>query len=116
VCAEITLLASGTFFEHPKAEAIPAVLIGWINPLVLLYLVACSAKRLNQTRPFIAGAIAACCLAMWVQLATEHVALLAGHYFWIAGIASLLFTPLINHRSQRNASTAESGQSFSRWH
>jgi len=111
VCAEITLVASANFFEHPKAEAILAVLSGWINPLVLLYLVACSANRLNRTRPFIAGAIVACCLAMWVQLATEHVALLVGHYFWIAGIALLLFTPLVNHHSQRNGSKAESVQS-----
>jgi hypothetical protein len=105
-CAEVTLLSLATFFEHPKAEAIPAVLSGWINPLVLLYLVACSLKRLNRTRPFIASAIVVCCIAMWVQLATGHVALLVGHYFWIAGIALLLCTPLISHRSQRNASAA----------
>jgi hypothetical protein len=113
VCAEITLLGSATFFEHPKAEAIPAVVSGWINPLVLLYLVACLAKCLNRTRLFVAVAIAACCLAMWIQLATEHVALLVGHYFWIAGIASLLFAPLVNRRSQRNDSKAESVQSSS---
>jgi hypothetical protein len=100
-CAEITVVGSATFFEHPKAEAIPALLSGWINPLVLLYLVACSAKLLNRTRPFIAGAIVACCLAMWVQLATQHVTLLVGHYFWIAGITLLLFTPLVNYRTQR---------------
>ena len=113
VCAEITLVGSATFFEHPKAKSIPTVLIGWINPLVLLYLVACSANRLHRTRPFIAGAIVACCLAMWVQLATEHVALLVGHYSWIAGIALLLFTPLVGHHPQRNASKAKSVESSS---
>jgi hypothetical protein len=107
VCAEITLVGSATFFEHPKVEAIPAVVTGWINPLVPLYLVACSVSRLNWSRPFIACAIVACCLAMWFQLATEHVALLVGHYSWIAGIALLLFTPLVNHRSRLNAPKAQ---------
>jgi hypothetical protein len=105
-CAEVTLVSSAAIFEHPKVEAIPAVLSGWINPLVLLYPVACSVKRLDRSRPFIAGAIVACCFAMWVQFAAEHVTLLVGHYFWIGGIALLLLTPLMNQRSQRNASAA----------
>ena len=107
MCAEITLVGSATFLEHPKAEAILAVVTSWINPLVLLYLVAGSVSRLNRSRPFIACAIVACCLAMWVQLATEHVALLVGHYFWIAGIALLLFTPLVSDRSHQNAPKAQ---------
>ena len=98
-CAEITLAGSATFFEHPKAEAIPTVVSGWINPLVLLYLVSCALKRLNRTRPFIASAIVVCCVAMWVQLATEHAALLVGHYIWIAGIVLLLLTPVVDYRS-----------------
>ena len=113
VCAEITLIGAVGFFRHPSVETVLTALIGWINPLVLLYLLSCAANRLDRTRPFIAGAIVVCCLAMWIQLAAEHVALLVGHYFWIAGIALLLFTPLVNHHSQRNASKAESVQSSS---
>jgi hypothetical protein len=59
---------------------IPVVLSGWINPLLLFYLLSCVVKRLNRTRPFIAGAIAVRCVAMWIQLAADHVALQPGHY------------------------------------
>lgn len=113
VCAEITLIGVASFFRRPTAETTLAALIGWINPLVLLYLVACSVKRLHGARPLIAGAIVGCCLAMWVQLAAEHVTLLLGHYLWIAGIVALLFSPLVNQQLQRNASIAESVQSSS---
>ena len=103
MCAEITL-GEASFFRHPTAETTLTALIGWINPLVLLYLVACSVKRLNRARPLIAVAIVGCCLAMWVQLAAEHVTLLVGHYLWIAGIALLLFSPVVNRQLQRNSS------------
>jgi hypothetical protein len=110
-CAEITLVGAATFFLHPNADAIPTALIGWINPLVLLYFLSCAANRLNRTRLFIAGAIVVCCLAMWIQLAADYVTLLVGHYLWIAGIALVLSTPLVNHYLQRNALKAESIQS-----
>lgn len=99
-CAEVTLAGVAAFFRHPNAEAIPVALTGWINPLLLLYLLSCAARRLNRVRPFLAGAIVVCCLAMWIELAAEHVALLAGHYLWIAGIVLILTAPLANQVSE----------------
>lgn len=93
-CAEVTLYGSIRFLQDPNAGVIPAVLSGWINPLVLFYLLACGAKRLNRTRPFIAAAIAVCCVAMWFKLASEHVTLLIGHYLWIAGTILIACVPL----------------------
>jgi hypothetical protein len=101
VCAEVTLDATASFLRKPNAEVIPAVLSGWINPLLLLYLLSCAVKRLNRTRPSIAGAIAVCCVTMWIQLALDHVALLLGHYLWIAGIALVLSAPLASHLGTR---------------
>lgn len=104
LCAEITLVGIASFVRRPTAETTLTALTGLINPLVMLYLVTYSVKRLNRARPWIAGAIVGCCLAMWVQLAAEHVTLLVGHCLWIAGIAVLLFSPLVNQHLQRNAS------------
>ncbi len=95
VCAEISLFATAIFFRHPSVKAIPIALIGWLNPLVLFYLLACFAKKLDRARPFIAAAIVVCCLAMWIQLAADHAVLLVGHYLWIAGIALVLAAPLV---------------------
>jgi hypothetical protein len=96
-CAEVTLVAAANFFQNPNAKAVPVALIGWINPLVLFYLLSGVVKRLSRTRPFIAGAIGVCCVAMWIQLAADHVTLLPGHYLWIAGIALVLSAPLASH-------------------
>lgn len=100
-CAEITLFGAAVFFQRPNLEVIPTVLSGWINPLLLFYLLACAVKRLHRIRPFIAGTIAVCCVAMWIQLAADHVALLSGHYLWIAGIALILSAPLASQLGAR---------------
>src|SRR5664279_2128357 len=56
-CAEVTLAGTAAFLRNPNAEVIPVVLSGWINPPLLFYLLSCVVKRLNRTRPFIAGAM-----------------------------------------------------------
>jgi hypothetical protein len=106
LCAEITLIGTGNVFRHASVEIILTALIGWINPLVLLYLLSGARNGLDRTRPFIAGAIVVCCLAMWIRLGTEHVVLLDGPLLWIAGIALLLLTPLVNRHSQPNTTKA----------
>jgi hypothetical protein len=97
MCAGATLLATPAFFQHPNPAAIPTVLIGWINPLGLLYLLFCAFKKLHRIRAVLAVIISAACLVMWIQLAREHVTLLVGHYLWIAGIALILLAPLASH-------------------
>lgn len=103
-CAEFTLAGAAEsfrLFRHPSARAIPLSLACWINPLLVLYLLSFAGRRLKRARPFLAAAIAVCCLAMWVDLlALEHVALLVGHYLWIAGMALILSAPLANRRSR----------------
>jgi hypothetical protein len=101
-CAEVTLYGDAVFFGRPNLEAVPVALSGWINPLVLFYLLSCAVKRLRRTRSFIAGAIAVSCIAMWIQLAEDHVTLLRGHYLWIAGIALILSAPLVSRLGARN--------------
>ena len=104
MCAEITFFAAASFFRHPSVKAIPIALIGFINPLVLFYLLACVTKKLNPARLFIAVALVVCCAAMWIQLAQDHAALLVGHYLWIAGIALILAAPLANRLRARGLS------------
>jgi hypothetical protein len=98
-CAAVTLVGTANFVQHPSLMAVPIVFIGWINPLLLLYLLAGAVKKLGAARPFLAGTILVGCVAMWILLAEDHVTLLAGHYLWIAGIVLILSAPLTNRLS-----------------
>lgn len=102
-CAFVAVWAAGvTFVRLPKAEALPTVISGWINPLLLFYLISYIARKLNRVRPYIAGAIVICCVSMWIGLALQHVTLLIGHYLWIAGIVLILFAPFADQLASRN--------------
>ena len=93
-CTTVVLMLAGLAVLHPNIRFVPILLVGGINPLLVVYLLFSMRKRTRRFLPFIAGVTLAGCAVMWSFLANAHVTLLIGHYLWIAGIAMILFAPL----------------------
>jgi hypothetical protein len=72
-------------------------LSGWINPLVLLYLLSYSHKRFARFRRFVAWPIVVCLSATCFLLLWQHFHLLVGYFLWTAGIL-LFVTPTLMRR------------------
>lgn len=88
---------------HPRNEApdsssplaiAPPIMSGWVNPLVLAYLVSSGTGKLHRLRTFLAGVIVLCLIATWTFLWKEHFTLLIGHYLWVGGIIMMFDAPL----------------------
>jgi hypothetical protein len=84
------LFTSGAWRDKDVIGAICLVLSGWVNPLVLIYLVCSAWKSLVRTRRVLACAILACIGATWAFLAKAQMTPLVGHFLWIGGILSML--------------------------
>jgi hypothetical protein len=89
VCAWMTLVNT---FSHEiwHSKYFLAVLSGWINPLLLLYLFLLLFPKLFWPRRILAGAIAAFIAGTWVLFAVVPLVPLIGHFLWIAGILLIL--------------------------
>ena len=74
-------------------------LSGWINPLLLFYLLSCAVRKLRRCRRFLAGFIIVGLIATWFVLARAHFTPLVGHYLWVVGILFMLATPLVGRHS-----------------
>lgn len=72
---------------------------GWVNPLLLFYLLSCVVRKLLRCRRFLAGLIVLALIATWIFLAREHFTLLLGHYLWVMGIVLTLAAPLVGRHS-----------------
>ena len=88
-CAWMTLVNT---FSHEiwHSKYFLAVLSGWINPLLLLYLVLLLFPKLFWPRRIVAGAIVAFIARTWVLFAIIPLVPLIGHVLWIAGILLIL--------------------------
>ena len=88
-CAWMTLVNT---FSHEiwHSKYFLAVLSGWINPLLLLYLVLLLFPTLFWPRRIVAGAIVAFIAGTWVLFAIIPLVPLIGHVLWIAGILLIL--------------------------
>jgi hypothetical protein len=88
-CAWMTLVNT---FSHEiwHSKYFLAVLSGWINPLLLLYLFLLLFPRLFWPRRILAGAIVAFIAGTWVLFAIIPLVPLIGHVLWIAGILLIL--------------------------
>ncbi|MGO9775366.1 MAG: hypothetical protein ACLQGT_05685 [Terracidiphilus sp.] len=89
VCAWMTLVNT---FSHEiwHSKYFLAVLSGWINPLLLLYLFLLLFPKLFWPRHILAGAIVAFIAGTWVLFALVPLVPLIGHFLWIAGILLIL--------------------------
>jgi len=102
VCAGFSLIPSGALIRHPVDataskhwDEYALLLSGWVNPLVLIYLLFCIRPGWIWRRRAVGAAILICLGGAWAFLAHEHLTLLVGHYLWVAGILMLLMPELM---------------------
>lgn len=88
-CAWITLVNSLSP-EMWHSKYFLAVLSGWINPLILLYLIFLLLPKFRLPRRIVAGVIVVFIASTWVFFALYPLVPLVGHFLWIAGILLIL--------------------------
>ena len=97
VCAAFALAPSAIFL-HPATlfsgtsenKELSLLFSGWLNPLLLIYLLFCFFKSFVWTRRVLAAAVLLCMVSTWIFLAAAQFVPLIGHYVWIAGILTIL--------------------------
>ncbi len=95
-CAWVTLM--NTFSRDVwHSKDFLAILSGWINPLILFYLVFLIRPKLMWTRRIMGGAIVAFMFATWIYFRLASLVPLVGHVLWIAGILMMLAGELFDH-------------------
>jgi len=93
-CAWVTII--NTFnSEAWKTKDFLAVLSGWINPLMLLYVACLFSRRLRIVRLPIAGLVVLFIVGTWVYFYLAPMTVLIGHILWIAGILMILAGDLV---------------------
>lgn len=102
-CAWITLVNTlNPEIWHSKYSL--AILSGWINPLLLLYLLFLLFPSLRWPRRIVAGAIVAFIAGTWVFFYLHPLVPLVGHVLWIVGIVLILAGETVGR--QKAGSTA----------
>ncbi len=88
-CAWVTLVNS---FSHElwHSQNFLAILSGWINPLIVLYLIVLLIPGLKWLRRILAALIVLFIVATWVFFYIYPLVPLVGHFLWIAGILLIL--------------------------
>jgi len=88
-CARITLSAT---FQKETYEDLDflAVLSGWINPLILIYIPFSFFPQFKRVRRSLAAAVLVCMAATWTFFFIAHIVPLIGHFMWIAGALMIL--------------------------
>jgi hypothetical protein len=88
-CAWITLVNSCSH-ELWHSQNFLAILSGWINPLIALYLIFLLFPKFRWPRRVAAGLIVLFILGTWVFFYVYPLVPLVGHFLWIAGILLIL--------------------------
>jgi hypothetical protein len=88
-CAWVTLVNSLSR-EIWHSMDVLAILSGWINPLMLLYLIFLLIPKFRWPRRIVAGIILLFIAATWVFFHLYPMVPLIGHVLWIAGILLIL--------------------------
>jgi hypothetical protein len=84
------LFTPSAWQEKETLGALCLILSGWINPLVILYLLSSIWKKLVLIRRALAGAILVCIGATWIFFAKAPMLPLIGHFLWVGGILIVL--------------------------
>lgn len=88
-CAFVTLM--NTFSRDAWASnGFLAILSGWINPLILIYLILLIRNNYVWPRRIITMAVLAFMVATWIYFAVASMIPLIGHVLWIAGALMIL--------------------------
>ncbi|MGD0547207.1 MAG: hypothetical protein ABR991_05200 [Terracidiphilus sp.] len=89
ICAGVTLINSlKPEFWHSQNYL--AILSGWVNPLIALYLIFLVFPKFRWPRRIVAGLIVLFILGTWIFFYLYPLAPLLGHFLWIAGILLIL--------------------------
>jgi hypothetical protein len=96
-CAWITLVNTMNP-EIWRSKNFLAVLSGWINPLIVLYLVLLLIPILRLPRRIVASLIMAFIAGTWVFFVLYPLVPLIGHVLWIAGILMILAGEVIGRK------------------
>ena len=95
-CAWVTL--TSTFSREVwHSKDFLAILSGWINPFILVYLVILIWPRMVWTRRIMGAAVVVFMLATWIYFALVPLIPLVGHVLWILGIVMILAGEAFGH-------------------
>jgi uncharacterized membrane protein YraQ (UPF0718 family) len=72
-----------------------AILSGWINPLMLLYVAFVFSRKLRRARRVIATLITVFLVGTWIYFYLVPYVPLIGHFLWVAGIAMIMAGDLL---------------------
>jgi hypothetical protein len=110
-CAWVTLI--NTFSRDVwRSKDFLAILSGWINPLILIYLVLLIGRRLVWPRRIVAGAVVAFMFATWIYFALVPLVPLIGHVMWIVGALMILAGEVVR-RGSAGAGSVETESTIS---
>jgi uncharacterized membrane protein len=98
MCAAVALAATGGIFHAAAAATegkdlpgiICLILSGWVNPLVLLYLLFSIWRKFVRIRCVLAVAILICFADTWFFFFKAPMIPLIGHFLWVAGALMIL--------------------------
>jgi hypothetical protein len=95
-CARFALTVpySGKNFSS-IGSSMPAVLLllsGWVNLIVLAYLVFCLFPKRVNVRRVLSLAVPICLIATWIYFFLTPIFPLLGHYLWAAGALGIAFS------------------------
>ena len=93
-CAWVTLVNSFSREIWHSMDFL-AVLSGWINPLLVLYLIFLLFPVLHWPRRIVAGLIVLFMAGTWVFFCHHSLVPLVGHFLWIGGILLILIGELM---------------------
>jgi len=104
-CAWITIINTLNG-EMWKSKAALAILSGWINPLMLLYVASLFSRKLRTFRRIVAVLIVLFMVGTWVYFYLAPMVPLIGHVLWIVGILLILSGELVPALRNEAASPA----------
>jgi hypothetical protein len=112
MCAMVALAATGGIFHSAAAATegkdlpgiICLILSGWVNPLMLMYLMFSIWRKLVRIRRVLAVAILICFAATWFFFFKAPMTPLIGHFAWVAGALMILAGDLVRKDSANDKS------------
>ena len=104
-CAFVTLM--NTFSREVwTSSGFLAILSGWINPLILIYLALLIRQNYVWPRRIVASAVVAFMVATWIYFAVASMVPLIGHMLWIAGALMILSGEVVKAGTPQNEQAA----------
>jgi hypothetical protein len=97
-CALITLTNTFSMGVWRSKDCL-AILSGWINPLILIYMILLAVPKLVWPRRIVAGAVVAFMIATWIYFALVPMVPLIGHVLWIIGALLILAGEVVGHEN-----------------